>query len=362
MDLGQHRAAFVSTRIFGSLDGLRCISILAVIWSHGPGQKADWPLLRSGRYGVDLFFAISGFLITSLLMREQEAGGNISLRRFYARRSLRILPLYYAVFLVYLGSVLLRPRTLEFEQFLNNVKFFLTYTTNWFVSRTAIFAFTWSLATEEQFYCVWPSAEKLLGKYSPAAMGAMIAFLFAMRSDWVHIGGLPRVVASNIAFSICFGVLLAHLLHHPRGYGAAFRWIGFSGAPVAAFALAGIALSLRASPLVVDICMVLIVAACVVREDHWLRPILTCRPIALIGTVSYGMYLFHGLVYNVLGAIATGLARHGIPAFLLASSLTYFVAALSYRYYESFFLRLKSRFAAPRKQVTLEAAAATTAR
>jgi peptidoglycan/LPS O-acetylase OafA/YrhL len=353
----EHRAAFVSKRIYSSLDGLRSISILAVIWAHGPGQIAAWPLLRSGRFGVNLFFAISGFLITSLLLRERDSNGNISLQRFYARRSLRIFPLYYVIFLVYLVGVLMRPLTPESQQFLNNVKYFLTYTSNWFVNYTAIFAFTWSLATEEQFYCVWPSAEKLLGKYSPVAMGAIIALLIAVQRDWVQLSGFPRIVAVNIAFSICSGVLLAHLLHHRLGFRAAFRFIGFPGAPLAAFALTGIALSLRANPLVVDICMVLIVAACVIREDHWFRPILTFRPIALIGTVSYGMYLFHGLVYNALGAIPMGLARHGIPLFLLAVGMTYLVAAFSYRYYESFFLKLKLRFEAPRLKQVAQAAA-----
>src|SRR5215831_11452940 len=96
----EHRA-FLEVRRFGSLDGLRAISILAVIWSHGPGQTAKWELARSGRLGVDLFFAISGFLITTLLLREQSASGGISLRQFYARRALRIFPLYYAVLALY---------------------------------------------------------------------------------------------------------------------------------------------------------------------------------------------------------------------------------------------------------------------
>ena len=93
--------AFRALRHFGSLDGLRAIAIFVVIWHHGPGQTAAINLLRAGHEGVQLFFAISGFLITTLLLRERAGTGEISLRNFYARRSLRIFPLYYTVLLVY---------------------------------------------------------------------------------------------------------------------------------------------------------------------------------------------------------------------------------------------------------------------
>src|SRR5262245_32214375 len=102
---GLHRW-FLGRSHFGALDGLRCISILAVIWAHGPGQRATLFLLRSGALGVDLFFVISGFLITTLLLRERRSTGSVSLARFYARRSLRIFPLYYAVLAIYTIAVL----------------------------------------------------------------------------------------------------------------------------------------------------------------------------------------------------------------------------------------------------------------
>ena len=95
-------ATFQNTERFGSLDGLRCLSIVAVIWCHTGG--AVWtgvPLLSRGHLGVELFFAISGFLITTLLLRERRQSGRIALGNFYVRRTLRIFPLYYTVLLVY---------------------------------------------------------------------------------------------------------------------------------------------------------------------------------------------------------------------------------------------------------------------
>ena len=101
-----------ATGFFSSLDGLRCLSILAVIWVHTGIRLEGLRLTYQGHLGVDLFFAISGFLITTLLLREREERGRISLRAFYIRRSLRIFPLYYTVVLLYVIVVwALEPRT-----------------------------------------------------------------------------------------------------------------------------------------------------------------------------------------------------------------------------------------------------------
>src|SRR5579862_2132540 len=102
-----HRSydAYRQARFFSSLDGLRCLSILAVIWHHTGIRTGGVHLAEAGYLGVDLFFAISGFLITTLLLREKEQCGQISLKAFYLRRSLRIFPLYYTIIVVYLIAV-----------------------------------------------------------------------------------------------------------------------------------------------------------------------------------------------------------------------------------------------------------------
>ncbi len=164
---------FRETPVFGSLDGLRCLSILAVIWHHTGGHSFDITLSGQGRHGVTLFFAISGFLITTLLLREQDKLGYFSLRKFYARRSLRIFPLYYSVLLLYIVGVLITDQGEDYErQFWSNLPAFATYTTNWFValdSDRVIFYFAWSLATEEQFYLTWPWIQKYLRSWGHIA-------------------------------------------------------------------------------------------------------------------------------------------------------------------------------------------------
>src|SRR5512143_1665517 len=103
--------AFLRTKTFGALDGLRALAIFAVVLYHV--LEAREGLVGRFYLSVSLFFAISGFLITTLLLREREATGNISLKGFYARRSLRIFPLYYAIVCTYVVLVYLFEKDLQ---------------------------------------------------------------------------------------------------------------------------------------------------------------------------------------------------------------------------------------------------------
>jgi peptidoglycan/LPS O-acetylase OafA/YrhL len=161
-DLEASFHAFSGTSRFAALDGLRAFSVLAVIWTHVTGPHAV-NLLNQGNKGVDLFFAISGFLVTNLLIREWRRDGSISLRNFFIRRTLRIFPLYYAVLSMYCVLVFATFRgTPKAAEFWQNFPAFATYTSNWFVNldngaeHGVTFYFAWSLATEEQFYLFWP--------------------------------------------------------------------------------------------------------------------------------------------------------------------------------------------------------------
>jgi peptidoglycan/LPS O-acetylase OafA/YrhL len=358
-----HRG-FLQQRRFGALDGLRALSILAVIWSHGPGQVTSWPLARHGRRGVDLFFAISGFLITSLLLRERQASGGISLRHFYARRVLRIFPLYYAVLLLYILLLGTAGGFAARLEFFPNVKYFLSYTANWFVPVAATFGFAWSLSTEEQFYCVWPWVEKYCQRAAPGFMTVLLSLTLGVSSGWIPTSGLPGAVMLSVAPAICFGALLTHALHHPRTYAIVRSGIGFPGAPLVAFAIGAGALYFHANRFLVALALCLIVAASVVREDHCMRRFLGGRALSRIGEVSYGMYLLHGLVYSLSEAAGArvGLARHGLPVFGLTVALTFALATLSFRHFESFFLKMKPAFESSRRVgLAAEASVSTSA-
>ncbi|RJQ70152.1 acyltransferase [Pseudonocardiaceae bacterium YIM PH 21723] len=341
-------AEYRATRVFGSLNGLRCLSILAVIWHHCGGDIADRPVLRTGHLGVALFFVISGFLITTLLLRERQDNGRISLPRFYARRSLRIFPLYYAVIALHVVLVLFLWRPSAYgEQFLQNLPFFLTYTSNWFVSMGSALYLAWSLAAEEQFYLVWPTIERFL----PGSWPVLIASALLIVSVAVS-GVVPATLIVYLPAGLLLGVLLAHTLHDERGYRLVRGLVGGPfGSPAVLVLVALDLLTLEdiAHPwgvLLVIGLLTALVAACVVREDHGLAGVLRLRPVDWIGRVSYGMYLLHLLVLDVVTKVL-GVTPPPVR-FVLVSGLTVVVASASYRWFESVFLRRKERFAVVR--------------
>jgi peptidoglycan/LPS O-acetylase OafA/YrhL len=370
---------FQDTRYFGSLDGLRCLSILAVIWYHsGYYPAAIGGLAGRGYLGVQLFFVISGFLITTLLLRERDGTGSISLQHFYVRRVLRIFPLYYSVVVLYCLLVfLVEKHSPAGHLFFANLKYYLTFTQNWFVDlgdRRVIFYFAWSLATEEQFYLVWPSVEKFLRGRGPVLAAAILiglgtAVAFGGLQTWAPSESFLRRMLGSISITICLGVLLAHALHQRRAFRwwwsfLAPRWSGAGAIVLLLFFASGRGPLSAAAELGVYMAMAWLVGSCVIREDHQLRPVLASAPFRWIGVVSYGMYLLHMLAGNLVGAglVKMGITAH-LPKFALVSAVSFGIAWLSYRFYERRFLELKQRFlptrVAQRKTAPVTAASAT---
>lgn len=349
--------AFKRVRFFASLDGLRAISILAVIWYHTMPIGHD-TLLGQGNKGVTLFFAISGFLIVTLLLRAKEAAGTFSLPRFWGRRMLRIFPVYYAVLAAYCVLVWkLEQDPVARETFFNNVPAFATFTANWFVNldnARVIFYFAWSLAAEEQFYLVWPFIERFVrGRWPLAIAGGVL--LATTGLVWVA-GDLVREhlglrILTSVPAAILLGVMLAHLLHDPATYRRVWQVAGQRGSALGALGVSLMALALAphwglAGELLVAGALAFLVAACVVREDNDLAVLLRWRPIAWIGTVSYGMYLMHMIAVNVVrkAGAAAGIEASPYFDFVVGSVAALGLATLSYLTYEKFFLRLKDRW------------------
>lgn len=344
---------YIRTKYFSCLDGLRCISVLAVIWHHTGSHSEDIVLSSRGFLGVDLFFAISGFLITTLLLRERDKIGDISLRSFYTRRTLRIFPLYYAVISIYVVSVVLflDAEDPARKEFFINLPSFLTYTSNWFVENDGrvIFYFAWTLATEEQFYLVWPMVEKFLKGWRAVWLIVAYLILYAVVDHAVFVGQLSENLWVTILLSVSpalfGGVILAHLLHDRRSYALLESILGAQwSAPVILLSLLFV-IEFSRNTAVVWTLMVLLVGAVVVKEANGLQWILKWRPVAYIGTISYGMYLFHMLSYNALGKVLPVLGLDFSWIWFPATvALVTIVAGISFRYYESFFARIKSQY------------------
>lgn len=348
-------ADYLAIRTFPSLDGLRCLAVVAVVWHHTAPRTAMLPMTDRGFLGVDMFFVLSGFLIVTLLLRERDRHGRISLRDFYMRRTLRIFPLYYAIVLGLAALVLLRPQMTMAGSYLQDLPWLLTYTSNW-AGVTGLMAIAWSLAAEEQFYLVWPAVERLFSRWLlPIWVVAVLvnqAFNFQLLDAWLPPGKrhADLEILQATFTPILFGVALAHVLHHRTTFDRLAPWLGRRSTPIV---LLTVLLLLANAPietagalrLAIHVVMVLLLGSLVVRSDT-LGGLLTLRPVVRIGLVSYGVYLLHMFVRH--GAVAVlDRAPVRIPGDLFAIVLvgTWLAAELSFRLFETRFLALKKRFA-----------------
>lgn len=278
------------------LDGLRAIAVLAVIAGHALAYRyadfveGNWFLHQVARLsiadtGVYLFFAISGYIITTLMLREEAREGRFNLPAFYVRRSLRILPPFFA-FLATLG-VLAAYRVIDFApaQIVNAAAF--TCNTGftecgWFV------AHTWSLAVEEQYYLVWPLLFTLL---VPAMRGRFAAITTVVLI--VTFVLLPWIWHSNALSFACIAAGATCALR-PQWRTALERAGGFRTWSLAALvAVAGPLLlgadAIAAMPLLAAF---LLFGA---RRSRWLTRLLESAPLQLIGAMSYSLYLWQQL-------------------------------------------------------------------
>lgn len=337
---------------FDALDGLRALSVVAVVWHHTSGTTGA-SFLTKGYLGVDFFFAISGFLITTLLIREYQSTQRISLRKFYARRALRILPLYYATLLLYVLLVAATRRDQpDGRQFFEHLPAFLTFTSNWFVdlahANSVTFYFAWSLATEEQFYLLWPPllvGALVLGRRRVWVPVTVLAVLVAISQGFGHLSdarALPGRIPASLSLPILLASAAALTASTPRGFAALATVLGrVWSAPVTALALiAAVALD---APQQATQCLMamVVVSSCLVGRTS-LHPLLRWRPLVFVGVISYGVYLLHMLCAN--GVRRAAHLDHGPLLFAGTLCAVILAAYLSFRFFETPLLRLKRRF------------------
>ncbi len=193
---------YLGRRYFGSLDGLRCLCILAVIWHHSPLMDPASPvqLLARGFVGVDMFFVLSGFLITTLLLREERDSGTISLSAFYWRRALRILPAY----LLLLSAMSLYWIGVKGQHdLLPLVPYYLLFLANFLLAQIPLMSVTWSLSVEEQFYLLWPLTMLLLPLLAWRRIALLVALIVVLLAFALGAGaGLPRLQTQHAIFAL----------------------------------------------------------------------------------------------------------------------------------------------------------------
>lgn len=342
--------AYQSRRRFGALDGLRFVCVAAVLWHHGPGVALlkDHLLAGRGFLGVDFFFVLSGFLITTLLLREEQARGegirgSFSLRDFYHRRALRILPPYLAlVGLVSLWFIGIKGQ----HALLPLLPAYLLFLANFLQADIPLLSPMWSLAVEEQFYLLWPLALRLLPRpwVLPALCAAValnvLGIMGAFGAGGATIGPLVLHLPNATYAPILLGAGLAVVLHGQRGFALLFRFLGARWA--APCLMAGLVVLVEVLPpdlrglpnLVLHLTMTAVLAAMVLREDNGLAGLLALRPVARIGAISYGIYLYHliGLhIATVLMARLAPVAEAPWSLLVLYVAFSILLAEISFR-------------------------------
>ena len=350
-----------------ALDGLRALAVLAVLGVH---SGLSWA--GGGWAGVDVFFVLSGFLITALLLEEWQRTGAISLRRFYLRRALRLLP----ALLVFLAVCWLFARTcLSHRQEVltrQGVLSALGYYANWRIFRHPdvhdLLTHTWSLSVEEQFYFLWPLALAVLLRLRlgrPALFGLVLAGAAgcAVLRAWFWQGShafpelyMRLATRADTLLIGCLTALLASWGLLPRaGWGRALlRLAAWAALPYLGLVLVyGRHTSdgwyYGGYTLLAAACAVL-VAALVSGPPRALAWLLEARPLVWLGRLSYSLYLWHYPLCLVHGAYVARLGRLlGTPVpevlrlpLLYAAALL--AAVLSFYLVEQPFLRLKNRW------------------
>ena len=341
---------------YPSLDGLRTIAVGIVLCAHG-----GVPYFRSGGVGVDIFFVLSGFLITTILSGEWARSGAINFRNFYARRFLRLAPaLFLTCAVVAAGMWWLERRFPSVE-----IALALSYTANWALAfykyHLTWLNHCWSLSIEEQFYVIWPliivGLERVARtpalKWRVLLSGAVaIAVYRASRvgsySDYRINFGLDTRMDTLMA-----GAALAYFvrtLPDGRLSERTSKILGWGLAPVAFIGLFAVIHTVTwYSPwmgwigyVLVSGASVLVVADLVIGRHSLLAAPLAARPLVFIGKISYGLYLLHLPIYYMIEKI---LPTASLPVRLsLKVTLSIGLATLSFYLYEKRFLKLKDHF------------------
>lgn len=347
-----------------ALDGLRGIAVLIVLVGHGPIA------FLGGGPGVTVFFTLSGFLITALLLEERRTNGRVDLSRFYARRALRLLP----ALAVCLVAVAIGLTVLEVP--LTGVWYAALYVANLapaLGARLPYLSHTWSLSLEEQFYVAWPLTLLLLARIRrpwavAAVTGAGVVVCAALRVVVDRDALLTQAQAIQVAFhalwradALLVGCLLALVL------GPALR---LSRTLVAWAAAAGVATVVAAtlqarSDLYYSLWITavpLATAALVVwalSVDNRFSRALTWRPLRYTGRISYGLYLWHFPIFVLLRPELEGLPA--VVEIAVGTAISFVVASVSFFVVERPFLRLKHRFEPRRDAVVVRPAASRVA-
>ena len=361
-------SSFPSMGYQPSLDGLRALSVGVVLLYH-----AGFSWMHGGFFGVEVFFVVSGFLITSLLLDESDRNGQVSFLQFWLRRARRLFPALYAVLLAVAVWAAIAGSAEQQSQVRRDIPWSVFYVNNWgqilgnvpyFAGEPPLLRHLWSLAVEEQWYLIWPLVfvallrvrvpRHVIGGAIVAAAFVVFAYMF-----WMHAGTPTPLGGPPAAFEGVDRTNFLYLSTITRagglllGAGTAFlwrpwRWTHAPDAPAgrildplgaAAVAMLGCAASVAVLtegyvyqwllPLVSILSLVAVMVA-VHPAALGFRRIMSWTPLVEMGKRSYGLYLWSWPIFVIVGATTGSVWR-----FAWAMLLTVVIAEASYRYLET---------------------------
>lgn len=354
---------------YPALDGLRGIAILLVVFFHNFGFINYFFF---GWLGVDLFFVLSGFLITDILLKTRNT--NKFLSRFYIRRILRIFPLYYFSLILLLVVI---PRlnftTIDFSYYIKNQWWYWTFLQNWFLvthnygnNTTALHHF-WSLAVEEQYYLAWPWLILLIKKtkYLLLIMASLLVFIICARYYiWEykisHFNYYGFFTFTRID-GLCIGSMLAILQFNNPNFLRRFSTIIIFGLALFNFifyffnrhnqftlpywAIVGYT--------TFAVIFALLLYEAISAKNRLLQFILEFPSLRFLGKVSFGFYVYHWPVYLLLYPYVSlwitknsGQPNHNskIVISIILTIIGFIISVISYYCFERYFLKLKKSF------------------
>jgi peptidoglycan/LPS O-acetylase OafA/YrhL len=354
------------------LDALRFFAFLGVFIFHAAPRTLDFysaagypqwlsslliPTFGAGAYGVDLFFALSAYLITSLLLRERAATGALDLRGFYVRRILRIWPLY----LGFVAFAAIAAKVLPGQHLpMRYVVGYSLLAVNWvyaFYGLPASFATPlWTVSIEEQFYLAWPLALRRASVQTMAAMAVGLLVVANAWRVWLAISAAPVERIEYNTFTrldpIAFGILIALFGHKLPSFarlqramlliGGVVTWIAVYAFTVTSPTLKFTTWQMAVGHPFTALASVAVLLAVLGSQHSFLRN----KTLLYLGKISYGLYVLHEFAhYCAIRIVPASKPLMVFTQSIVGLVLTILLAAASYRWLESPFLRLKERFA-----------------
>ena len=368
---------------FPNLNGLRFIAALAVIIHHIEQQKSDYALPNIfgapaiqlfGELGVVLFFVLSGFLITYLLLEEERTTSTIRIRNFYVRRILRIWPLYFLIVIlgllvlpnIHLFDVPNYDQARIYRNLFTKILFYVFFLPNLVSPLLGIVpyaAHTWSIGTEEQFYLTWPVILKSVKKHRLLLMFVIIGIylviaraLFSSRTDF-----LPNKYAISAfwpTFNIdcmAIGGFFAMLLHAKNPLLKFFqnKYLFYFALVVATVLIYNGSLfpSLTVNNLkfpylykeFYSLWFGIIILNFASNREIGIS--LEAKPFRYLGKISYGLYMYQPIGIALAFQVALLIPQvFNLVLYVLSLAITVAMSALSYKYFEAYFLKFKGKF------------------